>query len=213
MAGFFFKRLSNMGGGSSRLKYIDAQLDAKFRAHCEASATSQQLLELRNVKLTTRDDCTMNFRNTSTVNSACDMGPILDAVAEMSADADETFVRALQALEDRGSTEATSDVTRMKIRRHLDSKCSAVSNAQQTLVLKGLTLACDGNSTINFGNVTDVRADCIRTLLHEAHDLARPPAPPVVTAAKAVPKKADDDPMLMIIAFLACAIVIALLLR
>ena len=162
-----------MGGGSSKqmLREIDSKLDAQFTAYCDTSAQSIQEVVLTNVNIIATDNCRMSFMNKASVNNECDMGPILDAIAEMAVNADQEFAKALQDAQDRqanANCEADNCKDRVKVAvtKNLTQSCESSAKAQQTMRLNGGTIICDGNSVAEFGNFSEVRATCLRSLLH-----------------------------------------------
>lgn len=164
-----------MGGGGSKqtsvLREIDAQLDAQFTAHCNASAQSIQEIVLRDVNVIAKDNCKISFMNKASVNSSCDMGPIIDAIAEMAVSADQEFAKTLQDAQDRQANakceaDNCTDKVKVAVTKKLNSACESASKAQQTMEVTGATIFCDGNSVAEFGNLSEVRATCLRSLLH-----------------------------------------------
>lgn len=164
-----------MGGGGSKqtsvLREIDAKLDAQFTAHCNASAQSIQEIVLRDVNIIARENCKISFMNKASVNSSCDMGPIIDAIAEMTVSADQEFAKTLQDAQDRQANakceaDNCTDKVKVAVTKKLNSACESSSKAQQTMQVTGATIFCDGNSVAEFGNFSEVRATCLRSLLH-----------------------------------------------
>lgn len=164
-----------MGGGGSKqasvLREIDAKLNAQFTANCNASAQSIQEILLRDVNIIAKDNCRISFMNKASLNSSCDMGPIIDAIAEMAVSADQEFAKTLQDTQDRQANarcEADNCVDKLKVAvtKNLTAACESSSKAQQTMQVTGATIFCDGNSVAEFGNFSEVRATCLRSLLH-----------------------------------------------
>lgn len=163
-----------MGGGGSKqtfLREIDANLNSQFTAHCNASAQSIQEIVLRDVNIIATENCRISFINRASVNSSCDMSPIIDAIAEMAVSADQEFARTLQDTQDRqanATCEADNCTDRVKVavKNNLHSACESSSKAQQTMQVTGATIFCDGNSVAEFGSFSEVRATCLRSLLH-----------------------------------------------
>lgn len=162
-----------MGKGLSKEKagrQIDALLDLEFQANCSASSSSRQEIELRGVTIVARDDCQINFFNRSTLNSTCDMAAILDRVATLAADADESFAKTLASADTAGEGD---EPLSLQIRKKLSSQCNTSSDAMQTLRIIDSVFVCEGNTKSTYGNETDVRATCLRSVLHDADKKAR----------------------------------------
>tara|TARA_B110000285_G_C15074160_1_gene589724 strand:+ start:907 stop:1548 length:642 start_codon:yes stop_codon:yes gene_type:complete len=164
-----------MGGGGSKqtsiLREIDAKLDAQFTTNCNPSAQSIQEILLRDVNIIAKDNCKISFMNKASVNSSCDMGPIIDAIAEMAVSTDQEFAKTLQDAQDRQANakceaDNCTDKVKVAVTKKLTSACESSSKAQQTMQLTGATIFCDGNSVAEFGNFSEVRATCLRSLLH-----------------------------------------------
>ncbi len=164
-----------MGGGGSKqtsiLREIDSKLDAQFKAHCNSSAQSIQEINLKDVNIIARDNCRISFMNKASVNSSCDMGPIIDAVAEMAVSTNAEFAKGLQDAQDRQANmkceaDNCEDKVKVAVTKNLTSACESSSKAQQTMNLTGATIFCDGNTVAEFGNFSEVRATCLRSLLH-----------------------------------------------
>lgn len=163
-----------MGGGGSKqtiLREIDGKLDLQFQAHCNSNAQSIQEIYLKDVNIIARDNCKIAFMNKASVNSSCDMGPIIDAIAEMAVSANEEFSKTLQDAQDRQANmkceaDHCEDKLKVAITKNLTSACESVSKAQQTFKLHGGTIVCSGNTVAEFGNFSEVRATCLRSLLH-----------------------------------------------
>jgi hypothetical protein len=99
------------------------------------------------------------------------MGPIIDAISEMAVSADKEFAKSLQDAQDRQANskcEADNCVDKLKVAvtKRLTASCESQSKAQQTMKVTGATIFCDGNTVANFGNFSEVRATCLRSLLH-----------------------------------------------
>lgn len=202
-----------MGGGPSKLSIIDNELYAAFDAHCESSADSYQEITLENVNINASGNCQMNFINKAVVNSACDMGPILDSVAEMAANADETFVKSLQATEARSTNGSDDfDVNVLKIRQNLTAKCSSRARAEQQLRLKNVTISCNDNSSQTWGNTQDVRAMCLKSMLHDAFNSVPPPLTSSETSTPPPPPPPDKSHETIALLIVALLFVIALVL-
>lgn len=159
------------GGGSKQLSDIDAVLDVQFKANCNTSAQSIQAITLEGVNIIASDNCQISFMNKASVNSTCDMGPIIDAISEMAVSADKDFAETLQDAQDRQANskcEADNCVDKVKVavRRRLTEACESKAKAQQTMKLTGARIFCDGNTVATFGNFSEVRATCLRSLLH-----------------------------------------------
>ena len=159
-----------MGGGGSEAIDIDGILDAQFKINCLASATSIQNIELNHVSFIMGDNCNLTFRNRASVNSSCEMAPIIDAIAEVVVSADEEFAKTLQDAQDRQANakceaDNCTDKIKVAIAKNLNSACATAAKAQQTLTLNGANIICDGNTVSKFGNYTEVRAHCLRSLL------------------------------------------------
>jgi len=164
-----------MGGGGSKqtsiMREIDAKLDAQFTANCIASAQSIQEIVLRDVNIIAKDNCNISFMNKASVNSSCDMGPIIDAIAEMAVSENKEFAKTLQDAQDRQANanceaDNCTDKLKVAVTKNLTSACESSSKAEQTMKLIGATIFCDGNSVAEFGNFSEVRATCLRSLLH-----------------------------------------------
>jgi hypothetical protein len=164
-----------MGEGGSKqtsiFREIDANIDAQFKANCNASAQSIQEILLRDVNIIAKDNCKISFMNKASVNSSCDMGPIIDAIAEMAVSTDQEFAKTLQDTQDRQANakceaDNCTDKVKVAVKKNLTSACESLSKAQQTMEVTGATIFCDGNSVAEFGNFSEVRATCLRSLLH-----------------------------------------------
>uniref|UniRef100_A0A6C0IXW7 Uncharacterized protein n=1 Tax=viral metagenome TaxID=1070528 RepID=A0A6C0IXW7_9ZZZZ len=164
-----------MGGGGSKqtshFKEIDSRLTAQFEANCKSSAQSIQEISLKGVNIIATDNCNISFMNKASVNSSCDMGPIIDAIAEMAVSTDQEFAKKLEDAQDRQANakcdkDNCTDKLKVSVAKRLTSACESSSKAQQTLELIGATIICDGNSVAKFGNFSEVRASCLRSLLH-----------------------------------------------
>ena len=165
-----------MGGGSSKpeqVRKIEAALNLSFSAHCNATATSQQTIKLKNVKVRARENCQMFFENEATVTSDCDITPIIEEVSNLAATENESFVNALMDA-DKAPEATTADTytKTLNITKNLEAKCGSTSKAYQSLVLNGVFMECDGDATVTVGNKSDVRAMCLRTSLLNALDNA-----------------------------------------
>ena len=164
-----------MGGGGSKqqssvIREIDAKLDAQFTAHCNSTATSIQEITLEDVNIIAKENCKIRFMNKASLNSSCDMGPILDAIAEMAVNTNQEFAKTLQDTQDRQANmkcdaDNCEDKIKVAITKKLTSSCESRAKAEQTMKLTGATIYCDGNSVAEFGNFTEVRATCLRSLL------------------------------------------------
>ena len=164
-----------MGGRNSkpaeRSREISANLKLQCDANCNPSATSQQRIELEGVTIRARDNCSINFINYATVDTSCDMNSIIDAVAKVAVQADESFAKQLMDARDAAES-SSADVHRqeLNIQKSLKASCLSHANAQQTIKITGAVMECTGNSQITSGNDADVRATCLRTKLSEALD-------------------------------------------
>lgn len=164
-----------MGGRNSkpaeRSREISANLKLQFDANCNPSATSQQRIELEGVTIRARDNCSINFINYATVDTSCDMNSIIEAVAKVAVQADESFAKQLMDARDAAES-SSADVHRqeLNIQKSLKASCLSHANAQQTIKFTGAVMECTGNSQVTSGNDADVRATCIRTKLNDALD-------------------------------------------
>lgn len=162
----------NMGVSKwiSILKEIDSTLDTQFKANCLASAESIQEIVLEGVNFIIADNCQFSFKNKASVNNTCEMGPIIDAIAEMAVSADQEFAKTLQDAQDRQANTKCADncidKVKVAIKKKLDSDCKTSSKAKQTMKITGGTILCDGNSVAEYGQFSEVRATCLRSLLH-----------------------------------------------
>lgn len=161
-----------MGGSGSKptpeqIRSISANLDLQFSGNCSPSASVQQEIQLNNVKIRARDDCVITWINYATVNATCDMSSIIDAIAELTVQADEEFAKALMSAEDAAES-TTKDIQKINVKKKLTSECYSTANAKQSLVVNGAVIECTGNSQITSGNEADVRATCLRTQLNDA---------------------------------------------
>lgn len=171
-----------MGGSSSKpkrtiLREIDSTLDAQFKANCIASAQSIQETVLKNVNIIAMDNCNISVMNKASVNTTCEMGPIIDGIAEMAVSADQEFAKNLQNAQDRQANakcDSNNCIDKIKIgvTKNLTSTCESSAKAEQSMKLIGSTIFCDGNTVAKFGNFSEVRATCLRSLLHDAVDEA-----------------------------------------
>lgn len=205
----------NMGGGGSKqttiLKEIDAQLDAQFTANCNASAQSIQKITLKGLNLIIRDGCRISFMNKASVNSSCNIGPIIDAISEMVVSTDQEFAKGLQDAQDRQANQKCEadnceDKLKIAVTKKLTSDCASEAKAQQTVELIGSTIFCDGNSVAEYGNASEVRATCLRSLLHTAVEEAV--SERTGTPAGGPSQSLDSDMMIMGIMALVVVIVL-----
>lgn len=163
-----------MGGGNSKptpeqMRQIGANLDLQFSGNCSANASVQQTIQLNNVTIRARDDCSINFINYATVNSTCDMGAIIDAIAQLAVQADAEFAKALMSAQDAANaSKADAHTQQINVKKKLTSECHSTASARQSLEVNGAVLECTGNAQITSGNESDVRATCLRTQLHNA---------------------------------------------
>jgi hypothetical protein len=163
-----------MGVGGSKptpeqIRQISANLDLQFSGNCLPSASVQQMIQLNNVKIRARDDCSINFINYATVNAKCDMSAIIDAIAQLAVQSDAEFAKALMSAQDAAeATTADTHTQQISVKKKLKAECHSTANAMQSLVINGAVLECTGNSQITSGNEADVRATCLRTQLHNA---------------------------------------------
>ena len=166
-----------MGGSNSKNrdfyeKSIDVKLNNTFDANCQARASSFQEIHLNNVNFFIRDNCKLEFVNRAVLNTTCEMGPIIDAIAEMAVATDEEFAKTLQDTNDRESLdkcEADNCIDRLKVnvKKHLDATCGSQARATQSFNMHGGTIYCDGNSVATYGNFAEVRASCLRDMLYK----------------------------------------------
>ena len=164
-----------MGGGSSKqshIREIDSEIDAQFRANCNASASGIQVITLKDVTIIARDNCRFSAVNKASLNSTCEMSPIFDAIAEMAVNTDMEFAQRLQDAQDRQANmkcdaDNCEDRLKVSIKRRLASACDSKSRAIQTVNVLGGTIFCDGNTIADFGNQTEIRATCLSKLLHD----------------------------------------------
>ena len=162
-----------MGGSVSKSTYqrdIDVKLNSTFQANCAASAVSIQTINLKNVNIITRDNCSSSFTNRASLNTSCDMSAIIDSIAEMAASTDEEFAKTLQDVSDREAfdkCEADNCLEKLKInvKKNLSASCATEARAMQTFNMDGGTIYCDGNSVAQYGNFAEVRASCLRSML------------------------------------------------
>ena len=166
-----------MGAGGSKpkmtsvIREIDQKINAEFTANCNTSAQSIQEIEINNMNIIMEEGCRMAFINRATVNSFCDMGPIIDAIAEKAVDENQEFAKTIQDAQDRVANakckaDNCKDKIKVAVTKKLTSNCESSAKAQQTLRLNGATIICNGNTVAKFGNYSEVRATCIRSLLH-----------------------------------------------
>lgn len=207
-----------MGGGGSKqtsvLREIDAKLDAQFTAHCNASAQSIQEIVLRGVNIIARENCKISFMNKASVNSSCDMGPIMDAIAEMAVSADQEFAKNLQDTQDRRANakceaDNCTDKVKVAVTKNLKSACESSSKAQQTLEVIGATIFCDGNTVAKFGNFSEVRATCLRSLLNGAvEEVSGQNSGNLGSSSSSSSSQSSDNDMMIIGALALIAIII-----
>lgn len=163
-----------MGGGGSKptpeqIRQISANLDLQFSGNCSPSASVQQTLSLKDVHIKASGDCAIGFFNLATVNATCDMGAIIDAIAQLAVQADAEFAKALMSAQDAAeASTADTHTQQINVKNKLTAECHSTANARQSLLINGAVLECTGNSQINSGNEADVRATCLRTQLHNA---------------------------------------------
>lgn len=163
-----------MGGGGSKqtiIRDLDVKLDHLFKANCNSSAQSIQEISLKGVNIEITDNCKISFMNKAIVNSSCDIGPIIDAIAEMAVSENREFAKTLLDAQDRMAilkceADNCEDRQKVAITKKLNAACESSSKAQQTLKLNGGTILCDGNAVAEYGNFSEVRATCLRSLLH-----------------------------------------------
>jgi|GEM_PF-7068209 hypothetical protein len=196
-----------MGGGGSEPIDIDGILDAQFKINCLASATSIQDIELNKVNVIMGDNCNLTFMNRASVNSSCEMAPIIDAIAEVVVSADEEFAKTLQDAQDRQANakceaDNCTDKIKVAIAKNLNSACETAAKAQQTLTLNGANIICDGNTVSKFGNYTEVRAHCLRSLLHDTVE--------EVSGQNSENLGSSDNDMMMMLGVLALIAIIIL---
>lgn len=172
-----------MGGGTSKeprhYTDIDTSIRSQYSAHCNPLATSLQELNVNNVEVVARDRCKIYFLNKATVNTSCNMGLILDNLAEQAASAGADFARQLQSEEDAqandcGEADECTNSIRLAIRRQLHSACGSGTTAQQTLNINGGKITCTDDAVVTHGNYSEVTAVCLTSVLQEA--LERTPA-------------------------------------
>ena len=199
-----------MGGGGSKtktsiLREIDSKLDAQFTANCNSNAQIIQEINLDGLNIIARDNCRISFMNKASVNSTCDMGPIIDAISEMAVSTDREFAKGLQEAQDQQANQKCEadnceDKLKVAVTKRLTSACESSAKAQQTLKIIGLTILCDGNAVANFGNSSEVRATCLRSLLHSGvEDASSEGAENTSSASTSSLPYLDNDIKLMVI--------------
>lgn len=164
-----------MGGGGSKEKAeyfraIDTQLNNQFEVNCLASAESIQELTLEDTSVIMRDNCKISFMNKVSVNSTCNMTPIIDAIAEMVVNGDQKLAETLQATQDRQANaqceaDNCKDRLTISVTNNLKSSCENAAKSKQSLKMIGGTIICDGNAVAEHGNFSEVKATCLRSLL------------------------------------------------
>lgn len=170
-----------MGGNSSKptsyIEEIDTTISSQFEAHCTPTANSAQIIELQGLNIIAKDNCRMEFMNKASVDSTCEMSPIIDGVSKMAVETSKEFAEILQGAMDREANkncdaDNCEDKLRVAVTKHLTAKCASETTANQTLKMNGGVIFCTGNTVSTYGNYAEVRASCLQKLLHDAHKQA-----------------------------------------
>ncbi len=153
---------------TEKRKKIQARLDAKFQANCHSTATSVQVLDVKDIAITARGDCTVTFANKSTVDSQCDMKPIIKSISDSLVATDKELAKLLAGEDNTiAGTKSDSDL-KINIRRNLEMKCDSHSKARQTLKVTGVNIYCDQAAGVEYKNSSEIRATCLKEILNDA---------------------------------------------
>lgn len=153
---------------TEKRKKIDAQLNAKFETNCNSTATSVQLLEVKDIKVVARGNCTVSFINESTLDSKCDMKPIIKSVTNSLVATDKELAKLMTGEENSISNTISDKDLKLKIKKHLELKCNSHAKATQTLKVTGVNIYCDQDAGSVWKNSTEVRATCLKEMFHDA---------------------------------------------
>lgn len=149
---------------------VGALLEAKFNANCHSTATSVQILDVRDISITAKGNCVVKFINEATVDSQCDMKPIIKSITDGLVATDKELARLLTGEDSRiAGTDSTRDL-KIKIQKNLETHCDSHASAKQTLKVTGVNIYCDQEGGSEFRNTTEVRATCLKELLNDAID-------------------------------------------
>jgi len=147
---------------------INAQLNSQFEANCQSTATSVQLLEVKDIKVVARGNCTISFKNESTVDSQCDLKPIIKSVTDALVATDKNLAKLMTGEEESISNTISDKDLKVKIRKHLELSCDSHAKATQTLRITGVNIYCDQDAGVEYTNSTEVRATCLKEMFNDA---------------------------------------------
>jgi hypothetical protein len=179
-------------------------VEFQFGQQCTASSSSKQTISFRNTKMILRDNCKMKMENTAILDSSCQMADIADAIAEEIVKVDLELAKEIQSVQDKKANaqcDADDCVNKVTtaVKKKLLVSCASDASAVQTIKMTDSTVFCDGNSEAGFGQQSEVRASCIKSVLRNAQELRSPEKLPEKLPKKTSPKNNSDRNKLLLL--------------